>query len=281
MVTEIQHLKEARSKVAPAVIEGLPISLVGPRKVLAEMQRAIEARETGHYISITNTESMYHGLRVPAHGAFIRDADFSLCDGVGVIVAGWFWGHRIARLNGPVLQLEASAHGATRGWRHFFYGGKEGVADEMARRLKEQYPGIEVCGTYCPPFRPLTPEEDEALVQRINDARPDIVWVGLGLLKQERWIAEHLHRVQAPWMVGVGAAFDYHAGAIPWAPPVLRALGMEWIFRLIIQPKLRAKRYWWSLVYVVEAAFTGIARFEWLRTWSRKRGAAEAVARGQ
>lgn len=275
-----QAAPTSRASSPAAMIEGLPISLSNVDEVLAEMQRAIDTRETGHYISITNTESMYHGLRVPEHGAYIRGADFSLCDGVGVIVAGWFWGHRIERLNGPVLQLEASAHGVARGWRHFFYGGKEGVADEMARRLEALYPGLIVCGTYCPPFRALTAEEDEALVAKINETRPDIVWVGLGLLKQERWIAEHLHRVKAPWMVGVGAAFDYHAGAIPWAPPVLRALGLEWVFRLILQPKLRAKRYWWSLVYVVEASMSGLVRFKWLRGPGTKRVAA-GPARGE
>lgn len=248
-----------------AMIMGLPISTVPHRDVLEAMARAIDRREPGHYISITNTESMYHGLRDAQHGHHIRNADFSLCDGVGVIVAGWAWGHRIERFNGPVLQLEASDFGQQRGWRHFFYGGKEGVADEMARRLKAQYPDLVVCGTYCPPFKELSDEEDRQVVDMINAARPDIVWVGLGLVKQERWIQQHLHRVKAPWMVGVGAAFDYHAGAVPWAPPVLRALGLEWLFRLIIQPKLRARRYWWSLVYVVEAVLEGLFTLRFLR----------------
>ncbi|MBL8340918.1 MAG: WecB/TagA/CpsF family glycosyltransferase [Rubrivivax sp.] len=249
----------------PAHILSLPISTESHEQVLAGMADVIARREPGHYISITNTESMYHGLRIAQHGKHIREADFSLCDGVGVIAAGWFWGHRIERFNGPVLQLKASDAGRAPGWRHFFYGGKEGVAEEMARRLKAQFPGLLVCGTYCPPFRDLTPAEDETVVRQINDSGADIVWVGLGLVKQERWIQEHLHRVKAPWMVGVGAAFDYHAGAIPWAPPVLRALGLEWVFRLILQPKLRAKRYWWSLVYVLQAAATGLFTLRFLR----------------
>lgn len=244
---------------------GLPISTAPQGEVLQAIDAAIQRREAGHYISITNTESMYHGLRQPAHGRHIREADFSLCDGVGVIVAGWAWGHRIERFNGPVLQLQASEFGLARGWRHFFYGGKEGVADEMARRLQAQYPGLVVCGTYCPPFKDLSEDEDRRVVEMINAARPDIVWVGLGLLKQEQWIQQHLGRVQAPWMVGVGAAFDYHAGAVPWAPPLLRALGLEWLFRLIIQPRLRARRYWWSLVYVAEATLKGVAGLRFLR----------------
>jgi len=257
---------------------GLPLSTESHAQVLERMAEVIARREGGHYISITNTESMYHGLRIAQHGKHIREADFSLCDGVGVIAAGWFWGHRIERFNGPVLQLEASEAGLAHGWRHFFYGGKEGVAEEMARRLQERFPGLVVCGSYCPPFRDLTPEEDQAVVEQINATRPDIVWVGLGLIKQERWIQEHLHRVRAPWMVGVGAAFDYHAGTVPWAPPLLRALGLEWLFRLIIQPKLRAKRYWWSLVFVLESAWRGLVTGQVLRRGHAADGASAAVA---
>jgi N-acetylglucosaminyldiphosphoundecaprenol N-acetyl-beta-D-mannosaminyltransferase len=240
------------------LIMGLPISLASRAKVLGAMSEVIDKRERGHYVSITNTESMYHGLRIDSHGRYIRNADFSLCDGVGVVVAGWAWGHQIPRFNGPVLQLEASQFGLSRNWRHFFYGGKAGVAEEMARRLTERYPGLVVCGCYCPPFRELSPQEDQRIVDMINAARPDIVWVGLGLVKQERWIQEHLGRVSAPWMIGVGAAFDYHAGTVPWAPHALRQLGLEWLFRLAVQPKLRAKRYWWSLVFVAQSVLKGV-----------------------
>lgn len=241
-----------------AMIDGLPISLNPPDEILAHMDRAIAEKSGGGSISITNTESMYHGLRIAEHGDYIRQSVFSLCDGVGVIVAGLAWGYRIHRFNGPVLQLECSKYGLSRGWRHFFYGGKEGVAEEMACKLKAQFPGLEVCGTFCPPFHELSAEEREAVIRRINDSKPDIVWVGLGLLKQEKWIAEFRDRIDARWMVGVGAAFDYHAGAVPWAPSLLRSLGLEWLFRLVLQPKLRAKRYWWSLVYVLQATIKGV-----------------------
>jgi len=239
---------------------GIPVSMDTHEHVLAEIERRIREKRPGGSICITNTESMYHALRRPGHMAYIQGAEFSLCDGVGVIVAGYFWGLKINRYNGPILQLDCSDYGQARGWRHFFYGGKEGVADMMARKLKEQFPRLEVVGTYCPPFRELTPEEDEAVVAMINATQPDIVWVGLGLLKQEAWVATHLKRINAPWMVPVGAAFDYHSGAIPWAPKWMQSLGMEWIFRLTLQPKLRAKRYWWSLIFVIEAALAGMLR---------------------
>ena len=237
---------------------GVPISLADVHEVLREIERGIvEARERQH-ISITNTESMYHALRIPEHLSYIRSARFSLCDGVGVIAAGWAWGHRIRRLNGPILQLECCRHGASRGWRHFFYGGKDGVADQLATNLTNMFPGLVTAGTYCPPFGDMSPEEDREVVRLINEARPDIVWVGLGLLKQERWISQHLTRIDVPWMIGVGGAFDYHSGAVPWAPPWMRRLGMEWIFRLMLQPRLRAKRYWWSLILVIEATYAGL-----------------------
>jgi len=241
-----------------AVIDGLPISLDSPEEILKHMHRAIAAREGGGCISITNTESMYHGLRIAEHGAYIKRAAFSLCDGVGVIVAGLAWGYRVHRFNGPVLQLECARYGVPRGWRHFFYGGKEGVAEEMARRLKAQFPGLIVCGTHQPPFHEMSDKEKADVARKINDSRPDIVWVGLGLLKQEKWIADYQDKINARWMIGVGAAFDYHAGTVPWAPPVLRSLGLEWLFRLILQPRLRAKRYWWSLVYVCQATAKGL-----------------------
>jgi N-acetylglucosaminyldiphosphoundecaprenol N-acetyl-beta-D-mannosaminyltransferase len=245
---------------ATARILEIPVTREPAAAVLSSVAARIRARIPGGYIAITNTESMYHALRNPTHLRYIQNAQHSLCDGVGVIVAGWFWGQRIRRYNGPVFQLDCVREGVSAGWRHFYFGGKEGVAKEMAQRLEQRFPDTQCVGTYSPPFRPLTPAEDEAVIALINAARPDIVWVGLGLMKQERWVAEHLGKIDAPWLVGVGAAFDYHSGAVAWAPRVLRAFGLEWVFRLILQPRLRAKRYWWSLVFVVEAAVKGLLR---------------------
>src|SRR5665213_2688023 len=140
---------------ASAKVCDIPVSQVSADEVLAGMDDGIRARQVGAYISITNTESMYHALRIPEHMRYIQGADYSLCDGVGVIVAGWAWGHRIQRLNGPILQLECCRYGVSLGWRHYFYGGKEGVAELMAQKLSAQFPGLIVAGTYCPPFRAL------------------------------------------------------------------------------------------------------------------------------
>lgn len=238
-------------------VSGVPVTCGTFEQVLEELDASIRAGEIRRYISITNTESMYHALRVPAHGRFIRDSDFSLCDGIGSVIAGLAWGHRVPRLNGPIFMLKACDYGQSRGWRHFFYGGDVGIADTMVEKLTAQFPKLISVGTYCPPFRPLTPEEDEAVVRRIREARPDIVWVGLGLLKQESWIAEHLNRLEVPWMVGVGAAFDYHSGAVPWAPAWIQAIGMEWLYRTFIQPRRRIPRYYWSFIFMFQSIWEG------------------------
>jgi N-acetylglucosaminyldiphosphoundecaprenol N-acetyl-beta-D-mannosaminyltransferase len=148
--------------------------------------------------------------------------------------------------------LACCEYGVERGWRHFFYGGKEGVAEALSKTLMQKYPGMITAGTLCPPFRPLSEAEDADIVKRINDSRPDIVWVGLGLLKQERWIATHLDRIEAPWMSGVGAAFDYHTGNAKWAPPWLRACGLEWLYRLCHEPRMFVRNVR-SAVFVIEA----------------------------
>jgi N-acetylglucosaminyldiphosphoundecaprenol N-acetyl-beta-D-mannosaminyltransferase len=224
------------------------------------MQGAIEASQKRQYISITNTESMYHALRLPLHLEFIRKANFSLCDGIGSVLAGLAWGHRVPRLNGPILMLKACGYGAARGWRHFFYGGDSGVADTMVEKLTAQFPGLISAGTFCPPFRELTPHEKDEVRRLIKETRPDIVWVGLGLLKQEQWIAENINELDVPWMIGVGAAFDYHSGNVPWAPVWIQAIGMEWLYRTIIQPRKRIKRYYWSFIFMFQSIWEGITR---------------------
>ena len=117
------------------------------------------------------------------------------------------------------------------------------MADRLAERLSARYPGLRVAGTYTPPFRPLTSDEDQNVVQRLNDARPDIVWVGLSTPKQERWMFAHTGRLQAPVLIGVGAAFDFHAGLKRQAPHWIQRSGFEWMFRMLSEPRRLGPRY--------------------------------------
>jgi N-acetylglucosaminyldiphosphoundecaprenol N-acetyl-beta-D-mannosaminyltransferase len=129
------------------------------------------------------------------------------------------------------------------GMRHFFYGGANGVAQELKRRFEERFPGIQIVGTYEPPFRALNPEEENKLRQLVSETMPDIFWVGLSTPKQERFMAEYLSKLDVTLMVGVGAAFDFHSGRIRQAPRWMQRSGLEWFFRLCVEPKRLWRRY--------------------------------------
>src|SRR5438309_1847091 len=133
-----------------------------------------------------------------------------------------------------------------QGYRHFFYGGEPGVAERLAESLKARFPGLNVVGTYSPPFRPLTAAEDEEIEELIGRAAPDVLWVGLGTPKQERWMHAHKEKLHVPVLVGVGAAFDMLSGRKKQAPRWMREHGLEWLFRLMQEPRRLWRRY---LVY--------------------------------
>lgn len=232
----------------PIQILNVPFTCCSFGDILKYMDDAINNYRKAEYISITNTESLYHALRIPSHHQFIQNATFSCCDGIGIVLAGKMLGHKIPRLHGPDLMLKCCEYGVAKGWRHFFYGGKNGVPELLSKKLTQKFHGMVIAGTYSPPFRPLTPAEDEAVTEKINSVNPDILWVGLGLIKQEKWIKEHLHKVKVSWLIGVGAAFDFHAGTIRRAPKFFRYIGLEWLYRLSFEPRmLRRNLYSFSL----------------------------------
>lgn len=224
-------------------ISGIPLTMCSEIEVLKAMDDNIRGERRPQYIVITNTESMYFAKRLPDHASFIEGAAFSCCDGVGVVLAGRAQGVSVSRIYGWDLLKSSCEYGARHSWRHFFYGGKPGVPETLRRNLETCSPGMQTVGTYSPPFRPLTPEEDDDIVNQINDSGCDIVWVGLGLLKQERWIAMHVGRIRAPWMVGVGAAFDYHAGTMARAPLWVQHAGFEWLHRVCHEPRMLIRNY--------------------------------------
>jgi N-acetylglucosaminyldiphosphoundecaprenol N-acetyl-beta-D-mannosaminyltransferase len=130
-----------------------------------------------------------------------------------------------------------------KGYRHYFYGSTEETLEKLYQTLEREYPGIQIAGMYSPPFRPMTEEEDKAIVERINETKPDFVWIGLGAPKQERWMAAHQGKVVG-LMVGVGAGFDYFAGNISRAPRWMQRSNLEWLYRLMQDPKRLFHRYW-------------------------------------
>lgn len=150
---------------------------------------------------------------------------------------------RVDRVYGPDLLLAACEDTVTTGKRHFFLGGAPGVAEELARRLQAQFPGLAVAGTYSPPFRPLDAREEGALARRLNESQADVIWVGLGSPRQERFIAQWRDRLDATLLLAVGAAFDFHSGRKPQAPRWMQRSGLEWLFRLATEPRRLGPRY--------------------------------------
>lgn len=139
--------------------------------------------------------------------------------------------------------MEVFRQSAAHGWRHYFYGSTQEVQEKMIARLQKEYPGLVIAGTDAPPFRELTLEEDALAVARINQAQPDFVWVGLGAPKQERWMAAHQGRVHG-LMIGVGAGFDFFSGNVRRAPLWMQKHSLEWLYRLMQDPKRLFQRYW-------------------------------------
>jgi N-acetylglucosaminyldiphosphoundecaprenol N-acetyl-beta-D-mannosaminyltransferase len=238
-------------------VSGVPVTRGSTGDVLEGIAENICGERRPQYISITNTESMYYARRIREHAEFIEGATFSCCDGVGVVLAGRSQGVAVERIYGTDLVERCCEFGVKHGWRHFFYGGRPGVAEMMKRNLETRHPGLITAGVYSPPFRKLSPDEDEDVVEMINNTKPDIVWVGLGLLKQEHWIAEHMGRLRAPWMVGVGAAFDYHAGTVKCVAPWVHRTGIYWLYRLCHEPRMLIRNYR-SFVFLGESLFKRI-----------------------
>jgi N-acetylglucosaminyldiphosphoundecaprenol N-acetyl-beta-D-mannosaminyltransferase len=224
-------------------ILGVGVSAINMEMAVAMFDTWI-ARRAQQYVCVTGVHGVIESQDDPALRAVLCDSGLTTPDGMPLV---WLsklhgFGH-VGRVYGPDLMLAVCAHSVEKGYRHFLYGGDEGVAETLAARLRERFPGVQIVGAYAPPFRPLTAEEDAGIVRMINEARADIVWVGLSTPKQERWMAAHHGRITAPVMVGVGAAFDFHAGRKKQAPRWMQRSGLEWSFRLLQEPKRLWRRY--------------------------------------
>jgi N-acetylglucosaminyldiphosphoundecaprenol N-acetyl-beta-D-mannosaminyltransferase len=231
---------------APRVeILGVGVSAITMQHALDSIEGWIDRREQ-HYICVTTVHSIMECRRDEELRRIHAGAGLVTPDGMPLVWISRMRGQdHVERVYGPDLLLECAARAAERGWRFFFYGGETGVPEKLAARLKARYPGLIVAGTYSPPFRQLTPEEDAEVVDRINAADPDIVWVGLGAPKQDHWMAQHEGRVNASVMIGVGAAFDFHSGHKRQAPRWMQRSGLEWMFRLGAEPR----RLWYRYLY--------------------------------
>ncbi|HZD01755.1 MAG TPA: WecB/TagA/CpsF family glycosyltransferase [Actinomycetes bacterium] len=231
------------SGISRVDVLGVRVSAIDMDQALAEITRWVERRER-HYVCVTGVHGVMESYRDPGLRRIHNASGLTTPDGMPLVWAGrWSGAKHVQRVYGPDLMLALCALAAARGWSSYFYGGAAGVPERLAERLAERFPGLEVAGSYSPPFRELTPAEDAAIVARIEQAAPDLVWVGLGTPKQERWMAAHRDRLGAPVLLGVGAAFDIHAGLLPQAPRWMQRSGLEWLYRLSREPRRLTGRY--------------------------------------
>ncbi|WP_334107025.1 WecB/TagA/CpsF family glycosyltransferase [Methylobacillus sp.] len=207
------------------------------------------------YVCICNVHSVVSATQEPAFAAIINQADMATPDGAPV---AWMMRRKgqivQERINGPDLMWKYCAHAQATGESIFLFGGMQSTLDILQIKLKATFPALKVAGAYSPPFRPLSEEEDADIVQRINVSGAGTVWVSLGCPKQERWMTEHRGRINAV-MIGVGAAFDYHAGTITRAPLWMQQRGLEWLHRLCSEPRRLWRRYFvTNTLFIVLAA---------------------------
>jgi N-acetylglucosaminyldiphosphoundecaprenol N-acetyl-beta-D-mannosaminyltransferase len=222
---------------------GIPLALTDYERTMDWIDAAV-ARDERHYLSA----AAVHLVMVCQEDPEVRDAvlgcSLTLPDGQPLVWALRALGHDASRVYGPELMARYCERSAETGTRMYLYGGRnQGALVQLALNLRRRYPGIKIVGGYSPPFRPLSGEEDDAVVQEINRSGADVVWVGIGQPKQEIWMARMRDRLSAPVLIGVGAAFDFHAGLVPQAPDRLQRLGLEWAFRLASEPRRLWKRY--------------------------------------
>ena len=219
------------------------VSAISMGKTVEIMEEWIRNRAQ-HYICVTTVHLVMEAQKDPGLREILNSSGLTTADGMPLVWVGKLLGHpAMDRVYGPDLMTNFSALADGAGHTNFYYGGGPGIAEKLAQRLGEKFPALKVVGTYSPPFRPLTPEEDQQIVDMINEADPDVLWVGLGAPKQDRWMAEHFGRVKVPVMIGVGAAFDFLSGSKKQAPMWIQKSGFEWLFRLLSEPRRLWKRY--------------------------------------
>lgn len=194
--------------------------------VLTGSHGVIEMQEDEKLKSINN----FSGLTTP--------------DGMPIVWLGRLNGFKhIEKVYAPDIMLATFKVSITRGYRHFFYGGKKTIPELLAKKMKIRFPGLKIVGTYSPPFRQLTKEEEQSIADMINSTNPDIIWAGLGCPKQEYWMTNFRSLLEAPVLIGVGAGFDFLAGKSALAPNWIKISGFEWLFRLLNDPKRLWARY--------------------------------------
>jgi N-acetylglucosaminyldiphosphoundecaprenol N-acetyl-beta-D-mannosaminyltransferase len=225
-----------------AQLLGVGVQAIDLKGTIKEVENCISG-PAKDYICLAPAHNLMACREDPNLRAIFNRSALTLPDGMGTV---WFLrllGHSAGRVYGPDLLQAACRAGLDAGWRHFFLGGTPQVAEALVDRLRAEHPGLQVAGVATPPFGEMSAAEERTMVAMINQAKADIVWVALGSPRQERWMAKHRGDLDAPLLIGVGAAFDFLAGAKAQAPRWLQRIGLEWLFRLLSEPRRLWRRY--------------------------------------
>jgi N-acetylglucosaminyldiphosphoundecaprenol N-acetyl-beta-D-mannosaminyltransferase len=248
-----------------ANVLGVGVSAIDMRQAISRAQQLIREKRKG-YICVTGVHGVMEALCDATFRRILNTSFLCTPDGMPTVWVGWLQGfRRMRRVYGPDFMLEMCRQSVASGCRHFLCGGNPGIAERLKRRLETMVPGIDIVGTFTPPFRPLSPFEEAGLMAAVARTKPDIIWVGLSRPKQERFMAHMIDRLDTYLMVGVGAAFDIHAGVLVDAPAWMKVSGLQWLHRLLREPKRLWKRYLINnpaFVWNIVLQLSGIRTFE-------------------
>ncbi len=244
-----------------ANVLGVGVSATNMREAVSRSIQLLERGGKG-YICVTGVHGVMEAQLDPALRVIHNRAFLCVPDGMPTVWVGRLQRHRtMGRVYGPDFMLTMCRQSIGHGYRHFLYGGKPGVAEKLRQRLEDRIPGLQICGIYTPPFRELTAQEQGDLAATVRSAGPHILWIGLSTPKQERFMARMVDRLDTNLLIGVGAAFDIHAGLLADAPQWMKSCGLQWLHRLAMEPRRLARRYFvnnprflWSIALQLSGA---------------------------
>jgi len=243
-------------------ILGVKVHATSIGRALSRIESALALGDKG-YVCVTGVQGVMEAQVDSNLKRIINNSVLTTPDGRPTVWVGWLRGFfKMRQVTGPDMMLRICARSVEKGYTHFFYGGNDGVAEQLKHSLAQRFPGLRVVGTYSPPFRPLNAEEEAELIRTVSELKPDFFWVGLSTPKQERFMDQYLSKLDTKLMLGVGAAFDIHTGRIKDAPYWMKVIGVQWLHRIYQDPARLWRRYLVNnpkFVYRITLELLGIA----------------------
>jgi N-acetylglucosaminyldiphosphoundecaprenol N-acetyl-beta-D-mannosaminyltransferase len=244
---------------------GVGVHAVSMHSTTAILESHLRTRRKG-YVCLTGVHGIMEVQRDSALRSIFAEALLVAPDGMPTVWMGHWQGfHKMERVFGPDLMLEIIGHKEFRGRVHFFCGGEPGVAENLRKEMTHRFPWVKIAGTFTPPFRQMTSKEESDFAEKVRLLQPDIIWVGLSTPKQEQFMARYLPLLDTKLMIGVGAAFLFHTGAIRDSPPWVKRAGLQWVHRLIQEPSRLWKRYLMNnplFIFLILLQYGGLKRYK-------------------